>query len=184
MYPSKSFSDEDIPPELQSSASLCIPSHFLTEETFRRKNRLLFKLKDSHRLSPRSLLVLVNVDGFAQCQENNSVDCTRSAPCLMRIHHRIIGYQIFVRQKLRSVIPCTYLMNSHVKYEILHLTTTTHAFAEPNQKLSCINNTPKKQPNAVQPTETLPAQTPPPLPPQAVDNPVANAAAAINVPAP
>ena len=34
----KSFSDGDIPPQLQSSASLCIPSHFLTEK-FRWNNR-------------------------------------------------------------------------------------------------------------------------------------------------
>ncbi len=38
-----------------------------------------------------------------------------------------------VHQKLRSVIPCTYLMYSHVRYEILHL-TTTHAFAESQPK--------------------------------------------------
>ena len=89
-----------------------------------------------------------------------------------------------VCQKLRSVIPCTYLMYSHVRYEILHLTTTTHAFAESQPKNILHQQHTKKTPNAVPPMETLPAQTPPPLPPQAVDNPVANAAASINVPTP
>ena len=92
-----------------------------------------------------------------------------------------------VRQKLRSVIPCTYLMYSHVRYKILHLTTTTYAFAESQRKSILHQQHTKKTPNAVPPTETLPAQTPPPLPLRpslAVDNPVANAAAAINVPTP
>ena len=92
-----------------------------------------------------------------------------------------------VRQKLRSVIPCTYLMYSHVRYKILHLTTTTYAFAESQRKNILHQQHTKKTPNAVPPTETLPAQTPPPLPLRpslAVDNPVANAAAAINVPTP
>jgi hypothetical protein len=71
---------------------------------------------------PRWLLVQVNVDGFPQ----------RSAPCLTRIHCRIVRYQILQRNswKMKKLFPS---LNFHTRF--LHTLIDARSHVRKNNKI-------------------------------------------------